>query len=118
MDEYYSRSNHGCCSRCGKIDKSFAVLAKGILLDEGISSKYLCELLIEDTKGGIDWNPNPLPKMTYFRNSLKGVHTNRSETSTDLLFPYIYSLLISFLLRMGTTDTSRSLLLLGEYYLL
>ena len=52
------------------IDKSFAVLAKGILLDEGISSKYLFELLIEDTKGGIDWNPNPLPKMTYFRNSL------------------------------------------------
>ena len=63
-------------------------------------------MLIEDTKGGIDWNPNLLLKMTYFRNtSLKGVHTNRSETSTDLLFPYIYSLLISFLLRMVTNNT-------------
>ena len=30
------------------VDKSFAVLQKEARLDEGISSKYLCELLIED----------------------------------------------------------------------
>ena len=48
--------------------------------------------------------------MTYFRNSLKGVHTNRSETSTDLLFPYIYSLLISFLLpSFGKLNTPSTL---------
>ena len=37
-------------------DKSFAVLAKGVLYrDEGISSKYLCKLLIEDTKK-VEWD--------------------------------------------------------------